>query len=128
MKEAHGQLLEVIDILEKVCGEDGCPWVKAQTAAKHIQELKKELAEVESALQKGDNENLAEELGDVLWDILMLIRICEDEQNIDVKKSLTILRDKMIRRRPYLFGEETAETAEDALRIWNRVKAEEKKR
>lgn len=127
MKEAHNHLLEVLDIIEHVRGENGCPWVREQDPNSLVTNVQDELNEVKEALQKNDLDNLAEELGDVLWDVLMLIKVCEDEHAIDVKQSLIDLRDKMIRRRPYVFGNEKAETVEEALAIWKRVKEEEKK-
>jgi len=127
MKEEHSHLIEVLNIVERVRGEKGCPWIKEQTAEKHIKELKSEIEEVETALKNNDLENLSEELGDVLYDVLLLIKICEDEKNIDIKKTLITIRDKIIRRKPYVFGNEKAATAEEASKIWRRIKEEEKK-
>lgn len=124
MKEHHIHILEILEIISRCQAE--CPWTKVQKPEEIIAQAKSELAEVETALANNDMANLEEELGDVLYDILLLMSVCKVHKNIDVKKSLTMLRDKMIRRKPYLYGDEKAETVEDVLRIWKRVKEEEK--
>jgi len=124
MKEAHNCLGEILEIIDKVRIE--CPWVRKRTVDEHVKTIKEELAEVEQAIENKDYENLSEELGDLLWDVLLLMRICKDEKKIDIKHTLTILKEKMIRRRPYIYGNEKAETPEEVLAIWNRIKKEEK--
>ena len=89
--------------------------------------MKKEVKEVGEAIENGDKDNLEEELGDVLWDVLMLIKISEDEYGFKLEDIIDVICKKMIRRKPYIFGNEKAETPEEAVKIWKRVKEEEKK-
>jgi len=117
---------KIISLVEQLRGENGCPWVKQETAKKHFEELKKEIQEVEEAIENGDKNNLEEELGDVLWDVLMLIKISEDEYEFKVEDIIDGICKKMIRRKPYIFGNEKANTPEEAVKIWKRVKEEEK--
>ncbi|PIW41238.1 MAG: nucleotide pyrophosphohydrolase [Candidatus Aenigmarchaeota archaeon CG_4_10_14_0_8_um_filter_37_24] len=116
----------VVLLIEQMRGENGCPWVKKQTFQKHLEEVKDELRELEDAFKNGDNENLKEELGDVLWDVLTLIRISEDEYAFKTKDIADGICEKIIRRKPYIFGNEKAETVEEAVAIWKRIKEEEK--
>ena len=126
-KNSIESLKKIISLVEQLRGENGCPWVKEQTFVKHIDELKKEVQEVEDAIGNGDKNNLEEELGDVLWDLLMLIKISEDEYGFKLEDIINEICKKMIRRKPYIFGDEKADTIEEANKIWKRVKEEEKK-
>jgi len=126
-KTSIESLKKMISLIEQLRGENGCPWVKKQTFIKHFDELKKEVQEVEDAIGNGDKNNIEEELGDVLWDVLMLIKISEDEYGFKLEDLIDVICKKMIRRKPYIFGDEKAGTPEEAVKIWKRVKEEEKK-
>ena len=117
---------KIISLIEQLRGENGCPWVKQETFVKHFEELKKEIQELEDAHKNNDINNLEEELGDVLWDILMLIKISEDEYEFKIEDIADKICDKIIRRSPHIFGNEKAETPEEVNKIWNRIKKEEK--
>ena len=126
-KTSIESLKKMISLVEQLRGENGCPWIKQETVKKHFEELKKEVKEVGEAIENGDKDNLEEELGDVLWDVLMLIKISEDEYGFKLEDIIDVICKKMIRRKPYIFGNEKAETPEEAVKIWKRVKEEEKK-
>jgi len=119
-------LKKMISLIEQLRGENGCPWVKQQTFVKHFEELKKEVQEVEAAINNGDDNNLEEELGDVLWDALMLIKISEDEYGFKLENISEKICQKIIRRNPHMFGNEKASSPEEAIKIWERIKREEK--
>jgi len=116
---------KTISLIDKLQSDHGCPWVKELTFENQFNELKKEIKEVENAVANKDIENLKEEVGDVLWDVLTLIKISEKEYNFKIEDILENVCEKIIRRKPYVFGNEKAETSEQALAIWNRVKKEE---
>ena len=116
----------MISLIEQLRGENGYPWVKQQTFIKHLDELKKEVQEVEGAISIGDKNNLEEELGDVLFDVLMLIKISEEEYEFKLKNISKLICQKIVRRKPYIFGDEKAETPEEACKIWKKIKEEEK--
>lgn len=112
---------EIISLIEKV--RTDCPWVRKQTLTKQLDELKKEIKELEHAI---NGDNLEEELGDVFWDLLLLIKISEQERGLKLEDILENTRQKIIRRKPYVFGNEKADTPEEAVAIWKRIKEEEK--
>ncbi|MBL7169643.1 MAG: nucleotide pyrophosphohydrolase [Candidatus Aenigmarchaeota archaeon] len=118
---------KMISLIEKLRGEDGCPWVREQTVKKHFEELKSEIKELENAINNKNTDNLEEELGDVLWDILTLIKISEKEYGFRIEDISEKMCQKIIRRKPYVFGDEKASTPEEACKIWKRIKQEEKK-
>ena len=91
---------------------------------KQLDELKREIIELEEAL---DKDNLEEELGDVFYDLMVLMKISEEEHGFKMENIIENTRQKIIRRKPYVFGDEKADTPEQAEVIWQRVKEEEKK-
>jgi len=117
----------MISLIDQVSGDNGCPWVKQQTFKKHFIEFKKEVKELEDAIRNNDKNNLKEELGDVLWDLFTLIWLSEKEYEFKTEEIVDDICDKIIRRKPYLFGNEKAETPEEAVKIWKRIKSEEKR-
>ena len=72
---------ETISLIEKI--RTDCPWAKQQTLPKQLNELKKEIKELEQSM---DRDNLEEELGDVFWDLLMLIKISEEEYGFKFRR------------------------------------------
>ena len=103
-----------------------CPWAKERTISDSLVELKKEVVEVNEALEKGDDVNLEEEIGDVFWDALFLLAIAEKEKGFDIKSLIKYSHDKLKRRKPWVFGNETVIDSDDAVRRWNEIKKEEK--
>ena len=104
-----------------------CPWASLQTVQDYSKQVASEAREVMAAVEKGDSENLKEELGDLFWDTLMVMLIAEKEKLFDSKEPLTGLIEKMKRRKPFLFTGQKV-TLEEAERLWSEAKAKEKKR
>ena len=116
------------DIIEKLRAPDGCPWDRKQTAESLKKSLLEECGEALEAIDKKDDENLCEELGDVLLVVGMIARIKEEEGKFDISDVLSGVNDKLIRRHPHVFGDAKASSPEEVLKLWNQVKEEEKKK
>jgi uncharacterized protein YabN with tetrapyrrole methylase and pyrophosphatase domain len=110
--------------IRKIVNE--CPWGKEQTLEKHIEELKLELEELKEAFEKNDLEELRGELGDVFYDSLFLLMLAEKENGMNIEEIIKQVREKVERRKPYVFGDMKVDTKEEALRIWNEIKQKEK--
>ncbi len=124
-KYTYEQLLEIIAALR---GENGCPWDKAQTHESMIKCLRNECEEVVEAIEKKDDENLCEELGDVLLQVLLHAQIASEEGRFTMSEVVDGLAKKMVRRHPHVFGGAPAAlTPEEGLASWNAIKAMEKK-
>ena len=123
MKESFEALVEA---LKKNRRE--CPWAKEQEIDKYIDELTSELNEIKEAIKNKDYPNLKEELGDLLMDLLFVTIIAEEKRHFTTKEVIDEVKAKLIRRKPWIFGDETISNKEDAARRWNEIKAEEKKR
>lgn len=117
---------EVTNIIADLRAENGCPWDKVQTHESLQTCLIEECYEVIEAIQNKDSENLKEELGDVLLQVLMHSQIAKEEQKFDITDVVSEVGAKMIRRHPHVFGMENAETKEEGLRHWEAIKAKEK--
>jgi MazG family protein len=118
------ELLEIITILRS---PQGCPWDREQTHETLKKCLTDETQEVLQAIDNKDDDNLCEELGDVLLQVLMNSEIANERGAFDFSDVVQMLADKMIRRHPHVFGDvETPENGEEALKLWKEVKKKEK--
>lgn len=116
------------NIIAKLRAPDGCPWDRKQTAESLKKSLLEECNEALEAIDKKDNENLCEELGDVLLVVGMIARIKEEEGKFNISDVLSGVNDKLIRRHPHVFGDAKASSPEEVLKLWNQVKEAEKKK
>ena len=124
-KYTYEQLLEIIATLR---GEHGCPWDKAQTHESMIKCLRDECEEVVEAIEKKDDDNLCEELGDVLLQVLLHAQIATEEGRFTMSDVVDGLSRKMVRRHPHVFGgAPVATTPEEGLANWKAIKEMEKK-
>lgn len=107
---------------------EGCPWDREQTHESLKRYLIEETYEVIDALDKEDMENLQEELGDLLFEILIHSVIAEEKGDFNIFDVLEGISEKMIRRHPHVFGNLSVSSSEDVLPLWDEVKAKEKKK
>lgn len=123
-KYTYEQLLEIIAELRS---DHGCPWDRAQTHESMIKCLREECEETIEAIERKDDENLCEELGDVLLQVLLHAQIAAEEGRFDMSDVVDGLAKKMIRRHPHVFGNEPqASTPEEGLARWKAIKEQEK--
>jgi len=114
------------DIIAHLRGPNGCPWDKEQTHESLKKYLIEETYEVIEAIDSGDIDHLIEELGDVLLQVLLHAQIGEDEGYFSIDDVIEGLSAKMVRRHPHVFGDGKADTAEDVLKNWQKIKQQEK--
>ena len=117
---------ELREIIADLRSEDGCPWDRAQTFESLKKCLADETQEVFEAVDSGDRENLCEELGDVLLQVVINSRIAEEEGSFTLDDVINGICRKMIRRHPHVFGEAKASTPEEALGLWKEIKRRER--
>jgi uncharacterized protein YabN with tetrapyrrole methylase and pyrophosphatase domain len=116
-------LEELVELMLK--NKEKCPWVKGLTLDSQKLELQSEVKEVLEAIDKKDYPNLKEELGDVLWDTLLLASLAEKEGLFTVKEVLNEVTAKIKRRKPWLLeGKEVS--LEEAQACWFKAKEKEK--
>ncbi len=123
-KNNFADLVETFAILR---GPNGCPWDKKQTHETLIKCLRNETQELVDAIENKDDENMKEELGDVLLQVLMHSQIAAEEGKFTIDDVIQGLYDKLHRRHPHVFGDHAqAATPEEALALWKEMKKKEK--
>ena len=117
---------ELVDIIRNLRSENGCPWDREQTHESLKPCLTEECVEVIQAIDNKDDENLCEELGDVLLQVLMHSQIAEEEGRFTIDDVINEIARKMIRRHPHVFGDGHADTSAEVLLNWEKIKKAEK--
>ena len=105
---------------------DGCPWDREQTHASLRTYLIEEAYEVLEALESGDDGKFAEEMGDLLLQIVFHSQIAKEEGRFTVSDVIREVHDKMVRRHPHVFGEKRAKDSAEVLKNWEQIKKEER--
>jgi tetrapyrrole methylase family protein/MazG family protein len=118
---------KLVEVQARLRAEDGCPWDREQTHATLRTYLIEEAYEVLDALESGDDSKFAEELGDLLLQIVFHSQIAREEQRFDVRDVIREIHDKMVRRHPHVFGETRAKNSAEVLKKWEQIKAEERR-
>lgn len=118
------------DIVEKLRSENGCPWDRAQTHGSLKAECIEEAAEVVGGInileQTGDADNLKEELGDLLLQVMFHSVIAEEEGLFTFEDVAKVVSDKMVRRHPHVFSGIEYSSDEERHDAWAAIKKEEK--
>ena len=117
---------ELIEVTAKLRAPEGCPWDREQTHESLKPCLTEECEEVIQAIDNKDDENLCEELGDVLLQVLMHSQIAEEEGRFTIDDVINEIARKMIRRHPHVFGDGHADTSAEVLLNWEEIKKAEK--
>ncbi|MGQ9630733.1 MAG: MazG nucleotide pyrophosphohydrolase domain-containing protein [bacterium] len=112
--------------MARLRGEGGCDWDRKQTLESFKGCITQEAEEVVEAAESRDREHLKEELGDLLWNILFVCRMAEEEGWFDTGDVLAAIRDKMIRRHPHVFGDVKVESVDEILSNWRAMKDSER--
>ncbi|HSC44768.1 MAG TPA: nucleoside triphosphate pyrophosphohydrolase [Candidatus Acidoferrum sp.] len=105
----------------------GCPWDIEQTHLTLRTYLIEEAYEVLEALESGDDTKFAEELGDLLLQVVFHAQIAAEERRFTAADVVREVHQKMVRRHPHVFGEKTARNAGEVLKNWEQIKAEERR-
>ena len=119
--EAFGRLLDVMDTLR-----EKCPWDRKQTNESLRPNTIEETYELCDALIRDDVKNICKELGDVLLHVVFYAKIGDEKGQFDIADVCHKLCDKLIFRRPHVYGDAVAETAGDVLKSWELIKQKEK--
>lgn len=117
---------ELKEIMKTLRSEQGCLWDRAQTNESLIPFLEEETQEVIEAIHKEDTKNLCEELGDLLYQIMLLSEIAEEKEQFNIDDVISGISSKMIRRHPNVFGSVQVNTWEEGEELWKALKIREK--
>jgi tetrapyrrole methylase family protein/MazG family protein len=115
-----------IQVLKRLTGPDGCPWDREQTPESLKPQLVEECYEVVDAIESGEPEKIAEELGDVLFNLLFQVHLGERDGRFDEHDVYRLLIDKLVRRHSHVFGDVEVSGAEGAKDNWQAIKQKER--
>jgi MazG family protein len=118
---------KLVALQARLRAPNGCPWDREQTHASLRTYLLEEAYEVLEALEGRDDAKLAEELGDLLLQIVFHSQIAAEQRRFTVADVIRSVHDKMVRRHPHVFGKTKARDAREVLKNWEQLKAEERK-
>jgi len=119
-------LLELVDVEQRLRGPDGCPWDREQDHATLARYAVEEVYELLEAIAAGDDEDIAEELGDVLLQVVFHAQIAADDGRFDIDTVARGIVTKLVRRHPHVFADATADDAASVMANWEQLKAAEK--
>ncbi len=119
-------LPRLVEVMRTLLGPEGCPWDREQTFETLRPYVLEEAHEVVAAIDTGDRTELREELGDLLLQVVFLSELARAEGTFHVDDVVEAICEKLVRRHPWVFGEEREQDPDAALARWERIKAEEK--
>jgi MazG family protein len=123
----HDQFTRLCEIVARLRAPGGCPWDREQTHESLVPGLLEEAYEVAEAVRAHDDENLREELGDLLLQVVMHAQIASEEGRFTISEVSREIADKLVRRHPHVFGESDARDTGAVLKQWDAIKRAENK-
>lgn len=117
------RLLEVAD---QLLGPNGCSWDKEQTLFSLEPHLLEETHELLEAIDLQDSDAMLEELGDVLYALVFIAKLAEQQNRFTMRQAIEQVADKLIRRHPHVFGDVKVSSTDDIVRNWEAIKKQEK--
>ena len=127
MSTAGEKFQRLVEIMARLRGPNGCPWDSEQTFDTIKPYTLEETYEVLDAIDRRDWGELSEELGDFLLQAVFYAQMAEEQSLFRISDVLDAIIQKLIRRHPHVFGDESAPSASDVKRIWGEVKAAEQR-
>jgi MazG family protein len=117
----------LVEIMSRLRAPGGCPWDREQTFDSIKPYTLEETYEVLDAVDRRDWDELRAELGDFMLQAVFFAQMASEEKLFDIGDSLDAINEKLVRRHPHVFADETAETGDDVKKRWDEIKAEERK-
>ena len=130
MSETQDSFLRLYEITQRLCAENGCPWDKEQTALSLRQSLIEEAFEACDAISEQDTAHIKEELGDVLFNVMLIAQVSEKSGAFSTSEVIDEISEKLIRRHPHVFKESggasemkgEVKNSKAVLNQWDRIK------
>lgn len=127
LPEQHGQTFpKLVELMQRLLAPDGCPWDREQDMSTLRRYVLEEACEVIDAIDSGDRTELEEELGDLALQVVFLAELARKEGAFGPDDVVRAVCDKLVRRHPHVFADARAESSEQVLQNWERIKSAEK--
>ncbi len=121
------QIVQLIKIMERLRGPDGCPWDREQTLGSLRPCILEEAYELIEAIERNDPASISEECGDLLLQVVFIAWIGMEEGRFDLADVVRGLNEKLLRRHPHVFGDVRIETSEGVMKNWDLIKQGERR-
>ena len=118
---------ELITVMKTLLGPNGCPWDREQTHKSLKPYLIEEAYEAAEAIDSGSDEHIAEELGDVLLQVVFHAELAAQEGRFTIEDVIDGIITKLKRRHPHVFGDASVDTADQVIKNWEQIKRQEKR-
>lgn len=128
MTKTNSNLQALINTISTLRSDQGCPWDKRQTPDSILKYLNSETEELITAIENNDTENTCEELGDVLYLLIMIATYYNEKGIFDFSTVIQTVNEKLIRRHPHVFAGKTYKDEADLDRQWQEIKSIEKQK
>ena len=128
MTEIGRELERLLHLLTRLRAEDGCPWDREQTPATIKRYLLEEVYEVVDAVDHETSDQVADELGDLIFMALFLAHLYAEQDQFHLAEVLSGVGDKMVRRHPHVFGDRKVDSSREVKLNWEEIKQKEKPR
>src|SRR5436309_7933880 len=115
----------LVNLMARLRAPGGCPWDREQTFDTIKPYLLEETYEVLDAIDARDWSELAGELGDLMLQAVFFSEMAAEQNLFSIEDALDAINQKLVRRHPHVFGEETARTGDDVRKIWSDVKEQD---
>src|SRR5436190_19305782 len=113
---------KLVAVMARLRAPDGCPWDREQTFDSIKPYTLEETYEVLDAIDRKNWDDLAEELGDFLLQAVFFAQMAKEAGHFQIDDSLDAINEKLIRRHPHIFGDETLTTGDDVKKRWDEIK------
>lgn len=114
---------QLASLMAKLRSSEGCPWDRAQTKGDLRPYIMEEAMELIDAIDDGNPEKIREELGDLIFEVIFVARILEEEGNGTIDDVIDGIHDKMVERHPHVFGEKYLTTPDEVNKQWEQIKS-----
>lgn len=115
----------LVEVVARLRGPDGCPWDLEQTQKTLVQYSVEEAFELAEAIETADQQQIRDELGDFLFQVILQAQVAEDEDKFNLSEVMAALSEKLIRRHPHVFSETPAESISEIWQKWEETKKAE---
>jgi tetrapyrrole methylase family protein/MazG family protein len=116
----------LVQVLRDLRGPEGCPWDKEQTHKTLTPYAIEETHELVEALEKGDDAHMCEELGDVLFQVVLHAQLANERNAFNINDVIKGIVSKIVRRHPHVFADTLVSSSQDVLKNWDEIKRQEK--
>ena len=123
MSKEIDRLVEIAGILR---GENGCPWDKEQSHRSALNDLLEECYEFFDAVDRNDDHEMKEELGDLLWQVIFHCQMAREGDKFDIDEVAKEVGEKLVRRHPHIFSNSEEKNTKEILKTWEKIKQAEK--